>query len=166
MRNDEQSSLFESQAEAQSPLAQRSRPTRLETIVGQKHFLNDRFRRLLQSDKWTGFIFWGPPGTGKTTLATVIAQITQRPFESLSAVTAGVKDIREVLERSRGEVRSGRMARILFIDEVHRLNKAQQDVLLPYLEDGSIRFIGATTENPSFEINNAIASRCIIFQFK
>ena len=150
---------------SQSPLAQRMRPQSLGEIIGQTHFLNERFKRILQTDKWTGFIFWGPPGTGKTTLASVIAQLTMRPFESLSAVTAGVKDIREVLERSRAEVRAGRIARILFIDEVHRLNKAQQDVLLPYLEDGSIRFIGATTENPSFEINNAIASRCIIFHF-
>src|SRR5690606_2460519 len=102
--------------------------------------------------KWTGFIFWGPPGTGKTTLASVVAEQTHRPFEMLSAVTAGVKDIREVLDRSKQDVRMGKLARILFIDEVHRLNKAQQDVLLPFLEDGSIRFIGATTENPSFEI--------------
>lgn len=148
-----------------TPLAQRRRPKSLDAIIGQKHFLNERFRRLLASDKWTGFVFWGPPGTGKTTLATVVAEITERPFEMLSAVTAGVKEIREVLEKSRAGTRAGRPARILFIDEVHRLNKAQQDVLLPYLEDGSVRFIGATTENPSFEINNAIASRCVIFHF-
>ena len=110
--------------------------------------------------------FLGPPGTGKTTLATVIANVTHRPYRYLSAVTSGVKEIREVLETSKAEVRSGRQAHILFIDEVHRLNKAQQDVLLPYLEEGSIRFIGATTENPSFEINNAIASRCVIFHFE
>ncbi len=112
-----------------------------------------------------GLYFLGPPGSGKTTLATVVANKTKRPFDSLSAVTAGVKEIREILERSRQGVRLGQLARILFIDEVHRLNKAQQDVLLPYLEDGSIRFIGATTENPSFEINNAIASRSVIFHF-
>jgi putative ATPase len=141
------------------------RPQSLDRIVGQAHFLNDRFRKMLTSDKWTGLVFWGPPGSGKTTLASVIAQVTQRPFFSLSAVTSGVKEIREELERSRAQVRTGRPAHILFIDEVHRLNKAQQDVLLPFLEDGSIRFIGATTENPSFEINNAIASRCLIFHF-
>jgi putative ATPase len=162
---DPQDTLFDATASQQSPLAQRMRPQDLDAIIGQRHFLNDRFRRLLQSDKWTGFVFWGPPGTGKTTLASVIAQITYRPFQMLSAVTAGVKDIREVLDRSKAEVRTGRVAHILFIDEVHRLNKAQQDVLLPYLEEGSIRFIGATTENPSFEINNAIASRCVIFHF-
>src|SRR5690606_37849016 len=94
------------------------------------------------------------------------AEMTHRPFRTLSAVTAGVKDIRAVLERSKDEVRAGQRAHILFIDEVHRLNKAQQDVLLPYLEEGSIRFIGATTENPSFEINNAIASRSVIFHFE
>jgi len=162
-----QGSLFGGQlASEQSPLAQRMRPGDLSAFVGQTHFLNERFRRMLDSDKWTGLVFWGPPGTGKTSLAWAIARATARPFESLSAVNAGVKEIREVLERSRSDVRMGLPARILFVDEVHRLNKAQQDVLLPYLEDGSIRFIGATTENPSFEINNAIASRCMIFQFK
>lgn len=158
--------LFSASANLDAPLAQRRRPTTLEDIVGQRHFLNDSFKRILESDRWSGFIFWGPPGTGKTTLASVIALITKRPFVGLSAVVAGVKEIREVLEKSKGEIRMGRPAWILFIDEVHRLNKAQQDVLLPFLEEGSIRFIGATTENPSFEINNAIASRCVIFNFK
>jgi putative ATPase len=162
--DDDQESLFGAGG-GQAPLAQRMRPQNLDAIVGQKHFLNDRFRKMLFSDKWSGLIFWGPPGSGKTTLATVVAQVTERRFQMLSAVTSGVKDIREVLERSKAEVRAGRPAHILFIDEVHRLNKAQQDVFLPYLEDGSIRFIGATTENPSFEINNAIASRCLIFHF-
>ena len=134
-------------------------------MVGQKHFLNDRFKRLLATDHWAALIFWGPPGTGKTTLASVIAEMTGRPCDMLSAVTAGVKEIRAVLETSQTAVRAGQAARILFVDEVHRLNKAQQDVLLPFLEDGSVRFIGATTENPSFEINNAIASRCVIFHF-
>jgi len=163
-RDEQQESLF-SAPSSDTPLPQRMRPRTLESIVGQTHFLNPRFRQLLQTDRWSGFIFWGPPGTGKTTLATVIAQVTKRNFEVLSAVTSGVKDIREVLDRSRLSVRSGGLAHILFIDEVHRLNKSQQDVLLPFLEDGSVRFIGATTENPSFEINNAIASRCVIFHF-
>ncbi|MBY0369267.1 replication-associated recombination protein A [bacterium] len=160
-----QDSLFDAPS-LQSPLAHRMRPQNLDAIEGQQHFLNARFRQLLASDNWTGFIFWGPPGCGKTTLANVVAQITRRPFHTLSAVTSGVKDIREVLDLSRRDHRAGRPAWVLFIDEVHRLNKAQQDVLLPYLEDGSIRFIGATTENPSFEINNAIASRSTIFRFK
>jgi len=160
----EQDTLFSS-VSSQVPLPQKMRPKRLQEMVGQGHFINEKFKKLLESDKWVGLIFWGPPGTGKTTLASVIAEMTHRPFEPHSAVTSGVKEIREVLERSKSQVRSGMLAHILFIDEVHRLNRAQQDVLLPYLEDGTIRFIGATTENPSFEINNAIASRCVIFHF-
>ena len=160
-----QDSLFDNATEA-SPLAHRMRPQSIDAIEGQRHFLNGRFRQLLKSDNWTGLIFWGPPGCGKTTLAHVVAQITHRPFHTLSAVTSGVKDIREILDLSRRDFRAGRPSWVLFIDEVHRLNKAQQDVLLPYLEEGSIRFIGATTENPSFEINNAIASRSTIFRFK
>ncbi len=163
--NANQDSLFDAPT-FQTPLAHRMRPQALDQIEGQEHFLNQRFRQLLASDKWTGMIFWGPPGCGKTTLANVVAQITSRPFHTLSAVTSGVKDIRELLDLSKRDVRAGRPAWVLFIDEVHRLNKGQQDVLLPFLEEGSIRFIGATTENPSFEINNAIASRCSIFHFK
>jgi putative ATPase len=165
MTFDSQDSLF-SASSSDTPLAQRARPQDFSEIVGQTHFLNDRFKKILLSDKWCGFIFWGPPGTGKTTLASLIAKTTQRKFDSLSAVTCGVKDIKEVLEKSRLAFRSGMSAHVLFIDEVHRLNKAQQDVLLPFLEEGSIRFIGATTENPSFEINNAIASRSIIYKFQ
>lgn len=178
-KNDDQPSLFSPPAPggaptqstpagirtSDEPLAQKMRPTSLEGMVGQTHFLNEKFRRVLESDRWTGLIFWGPPGTGKTSLASVIARITRRPFHVLSAVTSGVKDIKEVLEGSREAMRAGIPSHILFIDEVHRLNKSQQDVLLPFLEEGSVKFIGATTENPSFEINNAIASRCIIFHF-
>ncbi len=160
------SSVDREAALSQSPLAQRMRPKSLDKVVGQSHFLNSRFKSILESDMWSGLIFWGPPGTGKTTLATVIAEMTKRPFVTLSAVNTGVKEIKEVLEGSKKAFRSGKPAWILFLDEVHRLNKAQQDVLLPFLEEGSIRFIGATTENPSFEINNAIASRSVIFNFK
>jgi len=151
---------------SQTPLAELYRPDKLESLVGQSHILNERFKKILESDRWTGFIFWGPPGTGKTSLARIIAGITQRKFHALSGVTCGVKDVKEILELSRTDFRLGKPARILFIDEIHRLNKAQQDVLLPFLEEGSIRFIGATTENPSFEVNNALASRSITFPFK
>ncbi len=162
MAFDSQDSLFSANS-ADAPLAQRLRPKDFTQIVGQTHFLNDRFKKILSTDKWCGFIFWGPPGTGKTTLASLIAKTTQRPFEALSAVTCGVKEIKEILEKSRLAFRSGRPAHILFIDEVHRLNKAQQDVLLPFLEEGSIRFIGATTENPSFALNNALLSRARVY---
>ncbi len=163
-----QNDLFAGTASANddAPLAERLRPKTLNEFVGQTHFLNERFKTMVSSDKWSGLIFWGPPGTGKTSLAQLIANASQRPFTKVSAVNTGVKEIKENLERSRFEKNSGKRAWILFIDEVHRLNKAQQDVLLPFLEDGSIRFIGATTENPSFEINNAILSRSLVFHFK
>lgn len=167
-RKEEQPSLFSASPAGlgDAPLAQKMRPQAISDIVGQNHFLNERFQKILASDRWSGLVFWGPPGTGKTSLASVIARLTKRPFHVLSAVTSGVKEIREVLEASKEAARGGLAAHILFIDEVHRLNKAQQDVLLPYLEEGSVKFIGATTENPSFEINNAIASRCLIFHFE
>jgi putative ATPase len=159
-----ENTLF-SQNPTETPLAQQSRPTSWQDLVGQKHFLNPSFKRLIESDRWTGLIFWGPPGTGKTSLAKLVAQVTDRTFHTMSAVTSGIKDIRPLLEQSQKDLYSGRKAHVLFIDEIHRFNKSQQDILLPYLESGAIRFIGATTENPSFEVNNAIASRSLIFHF-
>jgi putative ATPase len=157
--------LFDSNP-VDAPLAERLRPQTWEEFQGQAHFFNPSFLTLIESDKWSGLIFWGPPGTGKTTLAHLIAKKSNRPLHFLSAVQAGVKEIRPILDISRQDRFAGRPSHLLFIDEIHRLNKGQQDVLLPFLEDGSIRFIGATTENPSFELNNAIASRCLILPFK
>ncbi len=159
-----QESLFSKNNEM--PLAKKMQPTVFEEFLGQKHFVNEEFIKIIKSDKWLGFIFWGPPGTGKTSLAALIAKQTMRIYFQLSAVSATVKEIRSILEKSKDNVISGLKAFVVFIDEVHRLNKAQQDVLLPYLENGYIRFIGATTENPSFEINNAISSRVSIHHFE
>jgi len=160
----DQESLFSSN-NAQTPLAEQKRPVSFDDLVGQSHILNQRLRKIIQTDRWTGFVFWGPPGTGKTSLAKIIAQLTLRPFRTLSGVTCGIKDIKEVLDASKRDFLQGRPSHVLFLDEIHRLNKSQQDVLLPFLEEGSIRFIGATTENPSFEVNNAIISRSLVFQF-
>lgn len=147
----------------QAPLAERIRPKRIEEIVGQEHLLgpNHVIRISVESGRIPSMILWGPPGTGKTTLASVISQSLHRPFYTLSAISAGVKDIREVIERSKGMPGS-----ILFIDEIHRFNKSQQDALLGAVERGLITLIGATTENPSFEINAALLSRCQVYSLK
>ena len=135
-------------------------------MVGQRHLLGEGapLRTLIESDRLTSVILWGPAGTGKTTIARVIAGTTSRAFESLSAVTAGVKDVREVIERARRRLGEQGQGTILFLDEVHRFNKAQQDALLPAVEDGTLTLIGATTENPFFEVNPPLLSRSTLFR--
>lgn len=146
------------------PLAARMRPTRLEEYIGQDHLLgNDKpLRKAIEAGRIHSMILWGPPGVGKTTLAKLIAHYVDAQFLTVSAVMSGVKDIREAVEQARQARYQGR-ATILFVDEVHRFNKSQQDAFLPYVEDGTFVFIGATTENPSFELNNALLSRARVY---
>ena len=152
---------------SQAPLAARMRPASLADYCGQQHLLGEgqALRRALDAGQLHSMIFWGPPGVGKTTLARLIAQHSDAHFLSLSAVLAGVKDIRKAVEVAQQEQRYGRRT-VLFIDEVHRFNKAQQDAFLPYVEDGTLIFVGATTENPSFEINNALLSRARVYPLR
>ena len=158
----EQTTLFERRAP--QPLAARLRPRTLEEYVGQTHLLGPGkvLRRLIESDQVSSMIFWGPPGVGKTTLARIIASQTKAAFIDFSAVTSGIKEIRAVMQQAEDNRRFGEKT-ILFVDEIHRFNKAQQDAFLPFVEKGSIILIGATTENPSFEINGALLSRCKVF---
>ena len=150
------------------PLAERLRPQSSEQFIGQQHLwgADSPLRRLAEKDKLGSWIFWGPPGSGKTTLARLIASLTNRPVAYLSAVSAGVKDIRAQIEASLERLEAGEKGILLFLDEIHRLNKNQQDVLLPVLESGNLKMIGATTENPSFEVNAAILSRSLVFKFE
>jgi putative ATPase len=148
-----------------SPLADRMRPKDLDEFVGQEHLVGENkvLRRMINEDKLFSIIFWGPPGCGKTTLAKIIAKKTKSRFISFSAVTAGIKQIKEVMEIAKYEKKINNKNTILFIDEIHRFNKAQQDAFLPFVEDGTIILIGATTENPSFEVISALLSRCKVF---
>ena len=149
------------------PLASRVRPKNLDQFVGQQHLIGQGkiLRRMIETDQVTSMIFWGPPGVGKTTLAGIIAEKTKANFINFSAVTSGIKEIKEVMQQAENSRRIG-MKTILFVDEIHRFNKAQQDAFLPYVERGSITLIGATTENPSFEVNSALLSRCRVFVLK
>ncbi len=158
----EQQSLFFNQKDL--PLAERLRPRTLDEFFGQKHLLGEgkMLRRIIESDKVGSMIFWGPPGVGKTTLARIIANRTKSKFVNYSAVTSGIKEIKQVMEQAKEASRFGEKT-ILFVDEIHRFNKAQQDAFLPYVETGSVILIGATTENPSFEVVGALLSRCKVF---
>ena len=158
----EQRTLFE--RDDLQPLAARLRPRDLDEFYGQKHLLGEGkvLRKLIESDRIGSMIFWGPPGVGKTTLARIIANRTKAGFIDFSAVTSGIKEIKQVMEQAEKNRRFGEKT-ILFVDEIHRFNKAQQDAFLPYVEKGSIILIGATTENPSFEVNGALLSRCKVF---
>ena len=163
----QQESLFAGQNFDNSPLANRVRPTSLDEFVGQKHLIGKGkvLRDLIDQDKIQSMIFWGPPGVGKTTLAEIIAKKTKANFITFSAVTSGINDIKKVMKEAEMNREMGQKT-IVFIDEIHRFNKAQQDAFLPFVEKGSITLIGATTENPSFEINSALLSRCKVFVLK
>lgn len=160
--------MKEQTLEKESPLASRLRPTTLEEVVGQEHIIgkDKLLYRAIKADKISSVIFYGPPGTGKTTLAKVIANTTSAKFVQLNATTSGKKDMEAVVEEAKQTVGMYQQKTILFVDEIHRFNKGQQDYLLPFVEDGTIILIGATTENPYFVVNGALLSRSIIFELK
>lgn len=158
--------MREQQGEKESPLASRLRPTSLEEVVGQEHIIgkDKLLYRAIKADKISSIIFYGPPGTGKTTLAKVIACTTKAEFMQINATSSGKKDMQDVVSKAKDNLGMYGKKTILFIDEIHRFNKAQQDYLLPFVEDGTVILIGATTENPYFEVNSALVSRSIIFE--
>ena len=160
--------MREQNMESESPLASRLRPTTLDEVVGQQHIVGKGklLYRAIKADKLSSIIFYGPPGTGKTTLAKVIANTTSAEFKQINATSAGKKDMEEVVQQAKNNQGMYGKKTILFIDEIHRFNKGQQDYLLPFVEDGTIILIGATTENPYFEVNSALLSRSIIFELK
>ena len=160
--------MREQNMESESPLASRLRPTTLDEVVGQQHIIGKGklLYRAIKADKLSSIIFYGPPGTGKTTLAKVIANTTSADFRQINATSAGKKDMEEVVQQAKNNQGMYGKKTILFIDEIHRFNKGQQDYLLPFVEDGTIILIGATTENPYFEVNSALLSRSIIFELK
>ncbi|NMC26808.1 MAG: AAA family ATPase, partial [Syntrophomonadaceae bacterium] len=151
--------------EAQAPLAWRMRPRTLDEVAGQKHVIGagSPLRLAIEKDQLHSLVFYGPPGTGKTSIARIIAAMTNSHFEYMQAVTAGVGDIRKVAADARERLKYYHQATILFVDEIHRFNKSQQDVLLPFVEDGTLILIGATTENPLYEINSALLSRMKLY---
>lgn len=160
--------MREQKMEGESPLASRLRPAVLEEVVGQKHILGEDklLYRAIKADKLGSVIFYGPPGTGKTTLAKVIANTTSAEFTQLNATVAGKKDMEEIVKAAKDRMGMYGKKTILFVDEIHRFNKGQQDYLLPFVEDGTLILIGATTENPYFEVNGALISRSLIFELK
>ena len=161
----EQNSLFTEKTNA--PLADRMRPESFDEYVGQQHLIGENkvLRKMIERDEVQSMIFWGPPGVGKTTLAQIIAKTTKSLYITFSAVNSGIKEIKEIMNKAEDNRQRGQKT-IIFVDEIHRFNKAQQDAFLPYVERGSITLIGATTENPSFEINSALLSRCKVFVLK
>ena len=154
--------------EQNAPLASRMRPVTLDEFVGQEHIIakDKLLYRAIQCDRLSSIILYGPPGTGKTTLAKIIANTTKSNFQQLNATTSGIKDIKEIINKAKSTSGMYQRKTILFIDEIHRFNKTQQDALLPHVEDGTIILIGATTENPYFEVNKALVSRSVIFELK
>ena len=160
--------MRENTMQSEAPLASRMRPGKLEEIVGQQHILgkDKLLYRAIKADKLGSVILYGPPGTGKTTIAKVIANTTSAGFTQINATTAGKKDMEAVVREAKDSLGMYGKRTILFVDEIHRFNKGQQDYLLPYVEDGTLILIGATTENPYFEVNGALLSRSIIFELK